>query len=204
MVTQPLMYKAIHRHPTTRKIYSEKLAAEGVIPADGGDAMVQNFRTALDGGHHTNQTILSNYKPPFEVDWKPYLGTKWNENDDTRLPLEHLQMLGRKIAEVQANFKLHPRVDKIMADRKLMAEGKLPLDWGMAENLAYASLLRGWYLMRFRRHVYVAVILSLGNLYYILREHDITLLLNLSLLFLRLLTRRAFIFVRFPHVGVNM
>ena len=148
MVTQPLMYKCIHQHPTTRKIYSDKLAAEKVIPADGGDAMVQNFRTALDGGFHTNQTILSNYKPPFEVDWKRYLGTKWNENDDTRLPLEHLQALGRKIAAVPANFKLHPRVEKIMADRRLMAEGKLPLDWGMAENLAYATLLHEGYSIR--------------------------------------------------------
>ncbi|NDB69039.1 MAG: hypothetical protein EB015_13730, partial [Methylocystaceae bacterium] len=139
MVTQPLMYRAIHQHPTTRKIYSDKLAVEGVIPTDGGDAMVQICRTALDGGRHTNKTILSNYKPPFEVDWKPYIGTKWNENDDTRLPFEHLQALGRKIATVPANFKLHPRVEKIIADRKLMAEGKLPLDWGMAENLAYAS-----------------------------------------------------------------
>ena len=148
MVTQPLMYRAIHQHPTTRKIYSDKLAGEGVIPADGGDAMVQNCRTALDGGHHTNKTILSNYKPPFEVDWKPYIGTKWNENDDTRLPIEHLQALGRKIATVPANFKLHPRVEKIVADRKLMAEGKLPLDWGMAENLAYASLLHEGYSVR--------------------------------------------------------
>jgi len=148
MVTQPLMYKAIHAHPTTRKIYADRLTAEKVIEPSGGDSMVQNFRAALDGGHHTNQTILSNFKPPFEVDWKRYAGTKWNENDDTRLPLEHLQMLGRKIAEVPKNFKLHPRVDKIMADRKLMAEGKLPLDWGMAENLAYASLLHEGYSVR--------------------------------------------------------
>jgi 2-oxoglutarate dehydrogenase E1 component len=148
MVTQPLMYKKIHQHPTTRKIYADKLSAEGVIGVADGDEMVKTFRTALDGGHHTNQTILSNYKPPFEVDWKPYIGTKWDENDDTRLPIEKLKELGRKIADVPPNFKLHPRVEKIMADRKLMAEGKLPLDWGMAENLAYATLLSEGYSIR--------------------------------------------------------
>ena len=145
MVTQPLMYKKIHQHPTPRKLYSDRLAGEGAVSETDAEAMVKTYRNALDGGFHTNKTILSNYKPPFEVDWKPYVGTQWNDNDDTRLPLATLKELGRKIAEVPPNFKLHPRVEKIMADRRLMAEGKLPLDWGMAENLAYATLLNeGW------------------------------------------------------------
>ncbi|OGA51022.1 MAG: 2-oxoglutarate dehydrogenase E1 component, partial [Betaproteobacteria bacterium RIFCSPLOWO2_12_FULL_62_58] len=148
MVTQPLMYKKIHAHPTTRKVYADRLATEGVMTAAEADDMVATYRSALDRGYHTNKTILSNYKPPFEADWKPYIGTRWNENDDTRLPLELLQRLGRKITEVPSNFKLHPRVEKIMAERRLMAEGKLPLDWGMAENLAYATLLNEGYSVR--------------------------------------------------------
>jgi len=148
MVTQPLMYKNIHQHLTPRKIYADRLAVEQVIAEADPDEMIKNFRAALDGGYHTNKTILSNYKPPFEVDWKPYIGTRWNENDDTRLPLEQLKQLGRKISEVPPNFKLHPRVEKIMADRRLMAEGKLPLDWGMAETLAYATLLNEGYSVR--------------------------------------------------------
>ncbi len=141
MVTQPLMYRSIHSHPTPRKVYAERLEKEGAIAAGEADAMVKTYRDALDGGYHTNQTVLSNFRPPFETDWSPYKGAKWNENDDTRLPLDTLRELGRKLCEVPANFKLHPRVEKIIQDRKLMADGKLPLDWGMAENLAYASLL---------------------------------------------------------------
>ena len=148
MVTQPLMYKKIHEHATPRKIYADRLVREKVIAEDEAEGMIKTFRAALDSGYHTNKTILSNYKPPFEVNWKPYIGTKWNENDDTRLPLELVQQLGRKISEVPSNFKLHPRVEKIMADRRLMAEGKLPLDWGMAENLAYATLLNEGYSVR--------------------------------------------------------
>jgi 2-oxoglutarate dehydrogenase E1 component len=52
------------------------------------------------------------------------------------------------VSEVPGNFKLHPRVEKILADRRLMAEGKLPLDWGMAETLAYATLLQEGYSIR--------------------------------------------------------
>ena len=112
------------------------------------DALVTTSREALDGGYHTNQTILSNFKPPFEIDWSLYKGAKWNENDDTRLPMATLQQLARKLSEVPSNFQLHPRVDKIMQDRRLMAEGKLPLDWGMAESLAYATLLNEGYSIR--------------------------------------------------------
>ncbi len=148
LVTQPLMYKKIHQHSTVRKIYGDRLAAEQVVAVAEPEEMIKVFRGALDAGYHTNPTILSNYKPPFEVNWKPYVGTRWNENDDTRLPIELLKELGRKISAPPPNFKLHPRVEKIMADRRQMAEGKLPLDWGMAENLAYATLLNEGYSVR--------------------------------------------------------
>jgi 2-oxoglutarate dehydrogenase E1 component len=148
MVTQPLMYKIINAHPGTRKLYAEKLAAQGVIAADEADRMVANFRQAMDSGTHTNSTILSNFKPPFAVDWSKFKNTKWNENDDTTLPLADLQMLAEKLTSIPPNFKLHPRVEKIIADRRLMGQGKLPVDWGMAENLAYASLLKDGYSVR--------------------------------------------------------
>ncbi|MDH5535273.1 MAG: 2-oxoglutarate dehydrogenase E1 component [Betaproteobacteria bacterium] len=148
MVTQPLMYRKIHSHPTPRQVYAGRLAQEGVIAEEEGEEMVSTCREALDRGYHTNQTILANYRPPLETNWKPYKGTKWNENDDTRLPIARLKELGRKLCEVPAEFKLHPRVEKIMNDRRLMAEGKLALDWGMAELLAYATLLTEGYSVR--------------------------------------------------------
>jgi 2-oxoglutarate dehydrogenase E1 component len=148
MVTQPLMYKIINAHPGTRRLYADRLAAQGVIAADEADKMVANFRQAMDGGTHTNSTILSNFKPPFAVDWSKYKNTKWNENDDTTLPLADLQLLAEKLTTIPPNFKLHPRVEKIIADRRLMGQGKLPVDWGMAENLAYASLLKDGFSVR--------------------------------------------------------
>jgi 2-oxoglutarate dehydrogenase E1 component len=148
MVTQPLMYKIINAHPGTRKRYAERLASQGVIAADEGDQMAATFRQALEGGFHTNKTILSNFKPPFAVDWSKYRGTKWNENDDTRIPLAELQALAERLTAVPPHFKLHPRVEKIIADRRLMGQGKIPVDWGMAENLAYASLLKEGYAVR--------------------------------------------------------
>jgi 2-oxoglutarate dehydrogenase E1 component len=148
MVTQPLMYKKIQKLPTTRKLYADRLVQQGVLTDAEADEMITTYRNALDSGFHTNKTIMSKYKPPFEVDWKPYVGTKWNENDDTRLPLETLKRLGERITTVPENFKLHPRVQKIIDDRRQMAQGKMPLDWGMAEHLAYATLLNEGYSIR--------------------------------------------------------
>ena len=148
MVTQPLMYKTISKLPTTRKLYADRLQAENTIGEGEGDALVESCRKALDGGYHTNKTILSNYKPPYEIDWSKYRGGKWNEHDDTRLPIETLTRLGERITTVPDNFKLHPAVQKVLESRRLMAQGKLPLDWGMAEHLAFATLLDEGYSIR--------------------------------------------------------
>jgi 2-oxoglutarate dehydrogenase E1 component len=148
MVTQPLMYKTIAKLPTTRQLYADRLAREGVIAADGGDERVATCRKALDSGTHTNTTILADYKPPFEIDWSRYKGTRWNEADDTRLPVETLKRLGERITTVPENFKLHPSVQRIIEARRQMAQGKIPLDWGMAEHLAFATLLDEGYSVR--------------------------------------------------------
>ncbi|MGI9046085.1 MAG: 2-oxoglutarate dehydrogenase E1 component [Burkholderiales bacterium] len=148
MVTQPLMYKKVNAHPGSRKLYVDKLIAQRVLTSDEADAMVEDYRNALDAGRHTNKTILSNYKPPFAVDWSPFINTKWTQKVDTSIPLAELKRLSERLTTVPENFKLHSRVEKILADRRLMGQGKLPLDWGMAENLAYASLLKDGYAVR--------------------------------------------------------
>src|SRR5437763_5138270 len=141
MITQPLMYKSIRSHPGTRALYARRLVAEGMVKADEAEGMIATYRNAMDKGLHTNTTILSNYKPPFAVDWTPYLGKHWTDTADTAVPMKTLKALARKLTDVPANFKLHPRVEKVIADRRAMGEGELPLDWGMGETLAYATLL---------------------------------------------------------------
>jgi 2-oxoglutarate dehydrogenase E1 component len=148
MVTQPLMYKKIHAHPGTRRLYADRLEAAGVIPAGEADAMVAAYRAAMDRGQHTNSTVLSNYKPPFTVDWSPYKGRHWTDACDTRFPKARLAELAAKVATVPPEFKLHSRVERVVADRRLMGEGRMPLDWGMGETLAYATLLDEGYGVR--------------------------------------------------------
>ncbi|MBU6485139.1 MAG: 2-oxoglutarate dehydrogenase E1 component [Betaproteobacteria bacterium] len=141
MITQPLMYKKINQHPGTRKLYADRLIAAGAVTAEEADAMIATYRAAMDKGYHTNTTVLANYKPPFIVDWTPFKGRHWTDAADTSVPLAHLKALGAKSTAVPGDFKLHPRVEKLMADRRAMVDGKQPVDWGMGEILAYASLV---------------------------------------------------------------
>ncbi|MEW5710544.1 MAG: 2-oxoglutarate dehydrogenase E1 component [Pseudomonadota bacterium] len=148
MVTQPLMYKKVHQHPGTRRLYADKLAAEGVLRPEEAEEMARTYRDALDKGYHTNKTILSNYKPPYTVNWAYFMNRKWTEPAETGVPLERLKWLAERVTTVPPGFKLHPRVEKVLEDRRLMGQGKLPLDWGMAETLAYAALLDEGYPVR--------------------------------------------------------
>ena len=72
-VTQPLMYKRIAAHPGTRKLYADKLAAQGVIADKDAEELIKSMRTALDAGQHTADPVISNFKSQYAVDWVPFL-----------------------------------------------------------------------------------------------------------------------------------
>jgi 2-oxoglutarate dehydrogenase E1 component len=148
LVTQPLMYKKIAQHPGTRKLYANKLVAERVLAPHDAEEIVAAYRRDLDAGVSVTKTVLTNFKKAFATDWSPFRKGKWNDPASTTVPRADLQRLSGVLTAIPANFKLHPRVDKIIADRRQMGEGKQPLDWGMAENLAYATLLENGFAVR--------------------------------------------------------
>src|SRR5438067_1570824 len=148
LITQPLMYKKIAQHPGTRRLYADKLLAQGVIAPEEPEALIKQYRAMLDAGQQTVSPVLSNFKSKFAVDWAPFLNSKWTDAADTQVPLAELQRLAERLAAVPEGFKVHPTVLRVIESRKQMAEGKLPVDWGMAETLAYASLLVNGYDVR--------------------------------------------------------
>jgi len=148
MVTQPLMYRKIAGHPGTRKRYAERLATEGVIAPEDAERLVREYRTNLEGGGSLVPLMPTDYKRTYAVDWKPFLGTRWDQPVPTGVPEDRLRWLAERITTFPDNFKLHPTVEKIMNARRDMGAGKLSLDWGMGENLAYASLLNDGYGVR--------------------------------------------------------
>jgi len=147
-VTQPLMYKKIAQHPGTRKLYADKLVAQGIVAPGYPEELIKSFRAALDAGRHSANPVISNFKSKFAVDWAPFLGARWTDSADTQVPLAELQRLAERVTAVPEDFRLHPSVARVIENRRQMALGNVPVDWGMAETLAYASLLANGFDVR--------------------------------------------------------
>ena len=149
LVTQPFMYGFIRKHPGTRALYAQRLEQQGVIQAGEADAMIATYRKAMDEGRNSIQPALEKGSGKITVDWAPFKrDVPWDVKINTAVPLERLRELAIPLTTVPENFVLHSRVQKIVEDRTAMARGDLPLDWGMAENLAYATLLSEGYPVR--------------------------------------------------------
>src|SRR5690625_4932154 len=147
-LTQPLMYKRIGQHPGTRKLYADKLIAQGVIDESEADQMVKNYRKLMEDGQRTVEPVLTDYKSKYATDWTPFLTAKWTDHADTAVPLSELRRIGEKITTVPEGFTVHPLVKRLLNDRRKMAQGELPLDWGMGEHMAFATLLASGYPIR--------------------------------------------------------
>jgi 2-oxoglutarate dehydrogenase E1 component len=147
-LTQPLMYKKIAQHPGTRKLYGDKLVAQGVLPESGPDDMVKEFRAAMDAGRLTHDPVLTNFKGKYAVDWSPFLNKKWTDAADTAIPVAEFKRLAERITTIPTTFKLHPLVEKVIADRAAMGRGEVNVDWGMGEHMAFASLVASGYPIR--------------------------------------------------------
>lgn len=146
-VTQPLMYQKIRSHPTLRRLYAERLIAQNIIAPEEPDRILDDYRQALEQGTNVAPCATESAHP-FKVDWKPFLGTSWDQPVETGMPLQRLQELAARIDQPPKGFELHSRVSNILADRRKMAAGALPIDWGFAETLAYATLLDEGYSVR--------------------------------------------------------
>ena len=139
--TQPLMYRAIRQHPTARKLYADLLAAQGVLTAAEAEGMVEQYRLALDSGRFEVHPALGLIGNKHTIDWSSYAQFDWSERPRTGVEPDRLAALGKRLTQYPSQFVLHPRVAQVVANRAKMMSGELPLDWGAAETLAYASLL---------------------------------------------------------------
>ncbi len=146
-LTQPLMYKKIAAHPGTRKLYADKLSAQG-LGETLGDDMVKATRAALDAGKSTFDPVLTNFKSNYAVDWSPYLDKKWTDAGDTAIPMTEWKRLAEKITVIPASITPHNLVKKVYDDRAAMGRGDMPVDWGMGEHMAFASLVASGYPVR--------------------------------------------------------
>ena len=146
--TQPVMYRVIRQHPTTRALYAQRLAAEGVIDADAASGLVDRYRDGLDSGTATASASVGMVGNAYTVDWTEYQKTDLSEVVRTALKPDRLQRLGARLVAVPEGHVLQARVEQVYANRRRMLAGEMPLDWGCAETLAYAAILDDGHAIR--------------------------------------------------------
>ncbi len=139
--TQPLMYKKIRKLKTTRKLYAEKLIKAGLITDEHATELEQNYQKLLEAGEVVSRPVLTDGPYPYTNQWNKFLGSDWKSACNTSVSLDRLRYCNDRMQRLPTGFELHPRVAKVMENRRKMAAGAMPLDWGFAENLAYATLL---------------------------------------------------------------
>jgi 2-oxoglutarate dehydrogenase E1 component len=147
--TQPVMYNVIRKHPTTRKLYADRLVADGVLTQFEADGLVEQYRAGLDEGRPQAKASLGMIGNKYTVDWSAYMrNIDWTAPVVSGVEGRRLRALGARLVAVPAGHSLHPRVQQVISNRAKMIAGELPLDWGCAESLAYASLLEDGYGVR--------------------------------------------------------
>ena len=148
LVTQPLMYQKIKSMSPTREIYADRLLQAGVVSKEQIQTWIDNYRDTLDEGRAIVATVPDEYAVKRAAEWAPYLDAKWTEQVDTNISEAQLKELSQKLLTFPENFVLHPVVNRLMQERAKMTAGELPINWGYAETMAYASLVHEGFEVR--------------------------------------------------------
>jgi 2-oxoglutarate dehydrogenase E1 component len=137
-ITQPLRYRKIEAHPPLWQIYAEKIGVDA-------QPIVDRVRAELDAAQKSALELEKNPPmrklPPY---WDPYRGGRYDASLEvnTGVAQGELAVVGEALTRYPDGFHIHPKVKKLLEQRLEMAQGKRPIDYGMAEALAFGTLLK--------------------------------------------------------------
>jgi 2-oxoglutarate dehydrogenase E1 component len=143
--TSPLMYQVIKKMPSAAKMYADKLIAENVVTAEQVEEMSKSYRQSLDGD-----------KPLVELEkvrdhnekWQAFMKQPWTAKYEPKLSKSELTNIAKQLEKLPEGFALQAQVAKVYAERAKMTVGESPINWGYAETLAYATLLKAGHPVR--------------------------------------------------------
>jgi 2-oxoglutarate dehydrogenase E1 component len=137
-ITQPRLYERIKNHPQLWKIYAERI---GVDPAQTVEAVRKEYEGEQSKAHELTKQPHLRQLPKY---WKPYHRGKFKDSYEveTGVPGEELAEISAALVRAPEGFHVHPKIVKLLEQRAEMGSGKRPVDYGYAEALAFASLLR--------------------------------------------------------------
>ena len=140
-MTQPVMYTKIRNQKTTLQLYGQSLVNDAVISEQELNQVFEDYRGALENGQHVAKSLVMEPNDSLFVDWTPYLNQPFDDYFDTSIDIKKLQQLATQINTVPGDFVMQRQVAKNIDDRLKMAAGAMPVNWGFAETLAYATIL---------------------------------------------------------------
>ena len=146
--TQPLMYKKISEHPSVLKQYEENLISKGILSKEKAKDIKVSYRKSLEGGKSVAKNLAKKPNDSLWFDWQPFMDIKWWPKVDTTFDKKEFIKLGKDICKVPKSFNLGNQARKIFEDRLSMTDEKTPINWGYAESMAYATLLKEGYPIR--------------------------------------------------------
>ncbi len=142
-LTQPFMYKAVKAHPGAWKLYSDKLIESGIVSKDTVTNMGEDYRLGLNKGIHIKAKNMEPINWHDGLDTKLLLKAKDTDSVTTKITDKMFKVVTDAVTKMpDKDFTLHSTVAKLLDTRKAMAKGDVAIDFGMAETLAYGSLLQ--------------------------------------------------------------
>lgn len=147
-VTQPAMYQKIKSMKPLREIYADQLIKDHLISQQEVDQTMEDYRNRLDKGEAVVDLVHGDFQGKVAIDWAPYVHAKWTDKVDTTITEKALHSLSKELLTIPEGFSVHPVVKRLLADREKMTAGEIPMNWGYAETMAYASLLQEGYGVR--------------------------------------------------------
>ena len=146
--TQPLMYKKISEHQSVLKQYEKALLTKKVLTDEKIKSIKTEYRKSLESGQTVAKNLAKKPNNSLWFDWDPYLDTKWWPKVNTSVDKKQFKELGRDICSIPKSFSLGSQATKIFEDRIKMTDENIPINWGYAESMAYATLLNEGYPIR--------------------------------------------------------
>ena len=149
-ITQPRMYEVVRQLPTARQLYAQKLVKDNILTQEQAEQYYQDYMDLLGDGEQVVTTLpveLAKHNHIY-ADWEKHLGKSLDEVVDTGMDMNQLCDLAHRHNQVPEGFKVHRQVKRLLKEREAMANGDQLVNWGFAENLAYATLLESGYPVR--------------------------------------------------------
>ncbi|MEZ5814094.1 MAG: 2-oxoglutarate dehydrogenase E1 component [Alphaproteobacteria bacterium] len=147
--TQPLMYKAIAKHPPAREIYAERLVAEKVVTAEESQQMLDDFNAHLEEAFKATETYKPSGADFLEGAWEGMqVAPDGARRGKTAITDTELQEIGKVLTHVPDGFEINRKLQRVLDGKTKMLESGEGFDWAMGEALAFGSLLKDGFSVR--------------------------------------------------------